>query len=393
MGYEYEDGSLISKTLVLQILKLHQLTKNAIASNKYIIFGAGSTQLLNAAVHALSVGSHNTSPTKVVASIPYYPVYKSQTELFESKRYKFKGDTSLWKKKCSNSSSSMNFIEFVTSPNNPDGQLKKGILKGGSSSVKTIHDLAYYWPHYTPIPAALDEDLMIFTLSKLTGHSGSRFGWALIKDKDVYERMVKYVDVNTYGVPRETQLRALKLIKVVLEEEGSNNGSKIFEFGYETMKHRWQKLSKSLSISKRFSLQDLPPQYCTFSQIVRSPSPAFAWIKCEREEDKDCYKVLKEGKIKGRGGMAFGAEKSYVRLSLCKSNDDFDLLLQRIEKLAFQEEKVVTTTLILGENIRNCTKVFELCSIDEYQYGKTKACGHKFLIHRNETTIGGLGMQ
>ncbi|KAM7507360.1 hypothetical protein LguiA_017813 [Lonicera macranthoides] len=66
---------------------------------------------------------------------------------------------------------------------------------------------------------------------------------------------------------------------------------------------------------------------------------AFAWIKCEREEDKDCYKVLKEGKIKGRGSMAFGAEKSYVRLSLCKSNDDFDLLLQRIEKLAFQEEK------------------------------------------------------
>lgn len=74
MGYEYEDGSLISKTLVLQILKLHQLTQNAITSNKYVIFGAGSTQLLNAAVHALSAGSHNKAPTKVVASIPYYPV-------------------------------------------------------------------------------------------------------------------------------------------------------------------------------------------------------------------------------------------------------------------------------------------------------------------------------
>lgn len=97
--------------------------------------------------------------------------------------------------------------------------------------------------------------------------------WALIKDKDVYERMVRYVDVNIYGVPRETQLRALKLIKVVLEEEGSNNGTKIFEFGYETMKHRWQKLRNCLSISKRFSLQDLPPQYCTFSQILRPPSP------------------------------------------------------------------------------------------------------------------------
>lgn len=75
----------------------------------------------------------------------------------------------------------MNFIEFVTSPNNPDGQLQKAILKGGrSSTVKRIHDLAYYWPHYTPIPAPLDEDLMIFTLSKLTGHSGSRFGYYFI---------------------------------------------------------------------------------------------------------------------------------------------------------------------------------------------------------------------
>jgi hypothetical protein len=72
------------------------------------------------------------------------------------------------------SSSSMNFIEFVTSPNNPDGQLKKAVLQG--PFAKQIHDLAYYWPHYTPIPSPVDEDLMLFTLSKLTGHAGSRFG-------------------------------------------------------------------------------------------------------------------------------------------------------------------------------------------------------------------------
>jgi len=77
----------------------------------------------------------------------------------------------MWKDDCSNSS----FIELVTSPNNPDGQLKKAILQG--QYVKTIHDLAYYWPHFTPITQpAVDEDLMIFTLSKLTGHAGSRFG-------------------------------------------------------------------------------------------------------------------------------------------------------------------------------------------------------------------------
>ena len=65
-------------------------------------------------------------------------------------------------------------IEFVTAPNNPDGRLNKAVLQG--PNVKTIYDRAYYWPHFTPIPAPADEDLMIFTLSKLTGHAGSRFG-------------------------------------------------------------------------------------------------------------------------------------------------------------------------------------------------------------------------
>ena len=98
-------------------------------------------------------------------------VYKSQTDYFASVYFKFQGDTSLWK---NSSDVSTSIIEFVTSPNNPDGQLKKAVLDG--PNVKAIYDRAYYWPHYTPIPAPADDDLMIFTLSKLSGHAGSRFG-------------------------------------------------------------------------------------------------------------------------------------------------------------------------------------------------------------------------
>lgn len=168
MGYEFEDVSLISKQLENVIRKLHHTVGNANTSNKYILFGASSTQLLNAAVYALS---HHPSRTKVVASAPYYPVYKSQTELLDSKKYKFSGDTSSWKNK---TRSTTNFIEFVTCPNNPDGHLNKAVLQGKFS--RHVYDLAYYWPHYTPIPGPMDEDLMLFTLSKLTGHAGSRFG-------------------------------------------------------------------------------------------------------------------------------------------------------------------------------------------------------------------------
>lgn len=61
-------------------------------------------------------------------------------------------------------------IEYVTSPNDPDGLLQQSVL--GASAV--IHDHAYFWPHYSSIPAPADEDIMLFTISKISGHAGIR---------------------------------------------------------------------------------------------------------------------------------------------------------------------------------------------------------------------------
>jgi hypothetical protein len=85
----------------------------------------------------------------------------------------------------------------------------------------------------------------------------------------VYERMTTYMTLSTIGVSHDSQLRALKLIKVALED----GARAIFKFGYEIMRDRWEKLSKTLSTSKRFSLQKLAPQFCSFYQKVRAPSP------------------------------------------------------------------------------------------------------------------------
>ncbi|KAK3009562.1 hypothetical protein RJ639_013539 [Escallonia herrerae] len=169
---------------------------------------------------------------------------------------------------------------------------------------------------HTSLPFQLQQikTIMVFTLSKLTGRAGSRFGWALVKDEAVYQQILKYTDENCFGVSRDVQLRALKLLKVVLEGEGRE----IFGFAHKTMSDRWEKLSEALSSSKCFSIQDLAPQYCSFFQRVRGPSPAYAWFKCEREEDKDCHRVLGDAGIIGRRGTLFGAGSRYVRLSLIK---------------------------------------------------------------------------
>ncbi|XP_058188827.1 tryptophan aminotransferase-related protein 3-like isoform X2 [Rhododendron vialii] len=330
MSYVFENNSHISHELEKHIRRVHSIAKNAATSGKYIVFGAGSTQLLNAAVYALSP-QNSSSPAKVVASIPYYPIYETQTGFVNSVNFEFEGDASLWKN--STSDSSINVIEFVTAPNNPDGKLNKPTLQG--PSVKTIHDLAYFWPHFTAIPAPADEDLMIFTISKLTGHAGSRFGWAVVKDEAVYQRIVWYMILSEMGVSRDAQLRALKLLKVVLEE---GEGNEIFEFAYQTMRKRWERLSRVISMSNRFSIQEIPPQFCTFFQKVRGPSPAYAWLKCEWEEDKDCSAVLRGANILSRNGSMFAARNRYVRLSLIRTDDDFEFLLHRMNNLVSDED-------------------------------------------------------
>ncbi|KAL4311385.1 hypothetical protein GQ457_01G010630 [Hibiscus cannabinus] len=282
MSYTYNDNTFFSQQLERLIHKLHAFVGNAITRNRYIVFGAGSTQVLSAAAYALSLqNTSSQSPTRVVASIPYHTLHKDQMEYFNSEKFKFEGDPYTWKNR---SDGTANVIEFVTTPNNPDGRLSGAILDG--PNVKTIYDRAYYWPHFTPIPAPADEDLMVFTLSKLTGHAGTRFGWAIIKDETVFNRMVTHMKMNSLGVSKDAQFRAFKLLKALLEE-----GTGIFDFAHRTMKRRWERLAA----------------------IISSSNP-YAWLKCEREEDKDCYEVLMAANIIGRRGNVFGSEDHYVRL-------------------------------------------------------------------------------
>ena len=91
----------------------------------------------------------------------------------------------------------------------------------------------------------------------------------MIKDETVFNRMVIHMKLNSMGVSKDSQLRAFKLLKTVLEGEGKE----IFDFAYQTMKARWERLTRALSLSNRFSLQKINPQYCIFYNKVREFSP------------------------------------------------------------------------------------------------------------------------
>ncbi|ESQ33391.1 hypothetical protein EUTSA_v10010020mg [Eutrema salsugineum] len=322
MSYIYQDGTSVSKELEKVIRKLHGVVGNAITENRFVIFGSGSTQLLAAAVHALSFIESSSPPARLLASVPFYAMYKEQAEFFDSAHLKFEGDAFAWKKS-EDSDNVTQVIEVVTSPNNPDGMLKRAVLQG--PNVKTVHDYAYYWPYFSPITVPADEDLSLFSLSKTTGHAGSRFGTNL----SVYEKMKRYVTLSSMGVSRVTQLQVLELLKVVV----SDGGDEIFSFGYETLKKRWDTLNKIFSMSNRFSLQTTKPEYCNYFKKVRDFTPSYAWVKCERVEDTNCYEIFRAAKITGRSGKVFGSEERFVRLSLIRSQDDFDHLIDMLKKL------------------------------------------------------------
>ncbi|KAK3123291.1 hypothetical protein QOZ80_8AG0628060 [Eleusine coracana subsp. coracana] len=258
--------------------------------------------------------------------------------LLVTEEYRWDGTTAKWATASHDASNGI--IELVTSPNNPDTQLNKQVLSGSAAIV----DHAYYWPHFTHIPVPADEDIMLFT-AKLSGHAGSRFEWALIWDKNIAERANNYVQESTMGTPRDGHLRMLVIMKAVLAN--LHGEEDIFAFGHDVMSSRWRRLSRLSAVvsrSRRISLQEIPPQYCTYFKRTTEPSPAYVWVKCEREEDEDCHKVLLEAKIITRSGVWCGAGRRYTRASLLKMDDYFDMLLERITDLVNSEKYNATTS-------------------------------------------------
>ncbi|XP_073014169.1 tryptophan aminotransferase-related protein 2 [Typha latifolia] len=308
-----------------EVRRLHGLVGNAVVEERHVIVGTGSTQLFQAALYALSPPDAS-EPMSVVSAVPYYSSYPSVTDYLRSGLFRWFGDAHAFKGET--------YIELVCSPNNPDGTIKEAVLK--SKFGKTIHDLAYYWPQYTAIVGTADHDIMLFTVSKSTGHAGTRLGWALVKDRDVAKKMVKFIELNTIGVSKDSQLRAAKILKVVsdgYELPNPDGMDKLFDFGRRLMAARWERLHEAVKASGFFSLPEFSSGFCTFFKERTATYPAFAWLKCEKEEIRDCEGFLKEHNILTRSGKHFGVASKFVRVSMLDRDENFDLFVKRISSL------------------------------------------------------------
>jgi hypothetical protein len=99
------------------------------------------------------------------------------------------------------------------------------------------------------------------------------YRWALVRDEKVAKRSYEYVQNSIMGASRDTQLRPADagIVKVMLAN--LHGKEDIFAFGHDVMRSRWRRLSAVVSRSRRISLQRIMPQYCTYFNRVREPSP------------------------------------------------------------------------------------------------------------------------
>lgn len=92
-------------------------------------------------------------------------------------------------------------------------------------------------------------------------------------------------------------------------------------------------------IEKIENVPNWPPHFHLLVPItwadwrLNSSNAAYAWVKCEWEEDEDCFRVMRSANITGRAGPIFKADNHYVRLSLIRGDDDFELLINHLNKL------------------------------------------------------------
>lgn len=88
--------------------------------------------------------------------------------------------------------------------------------------------------------------------------------------------MTKFIEINTIGVSKDSQLRAAKVLKTVSDscsEHSDRNGKSFFTYSYNEMSSRWKQLREAVKQSGHFSLPDFPSEFCKFLGYKFEPQP------------------------------------------------------------------------------------------------------------------------
>lgn len=263
------------QSLKNSIKDLHLMIGNANVENKHIVVGAGATQIILGLLTVLKKElSDPVFGEKVTSAWAPPPHFSRFPVLANFAGLEWKND-----KKA---------LSIYTIPNNPDGAF---------STYNKCHilDLSYMWPQYTDKIKKYNHPIMVFSLSKATGHASTRIGWAIIKDRKIALALEKYIELSSSGLSIDAQIKAEKVIQSQLKEDFT-----VFEDGKKTLRDRWERV---LELKK----ENLLP-----FELLNS-SGMFLWAKGECPLG-----------VMGMNGNLLGGQKNQFRLNLGCSDETFD---------------------------------------------------------------------
>ena len=154
---------------------------------------------------------------------------------------------------------------------------------------------------------------MLFSLSKMSGHSSSRLGWALIKDKKIATYMNDYIWLHSHGVSVDAQFRGYSFIQSII-----NDGGKFFPFVKSKIEIRSKMLKTMLSRYGKGRIE-----------IISPDGFVVVWLKCIGLGN--CGNFFESIGVTLNPGPTYGADENYARFNLQGEYTDFIILLQKLE--------------------------------------------------------------
>jgi L-tryptophan--pyruvate aminotransferase len=294
----YHKGRAIPE-LHQAICHLHTDIGNAVVKDREIVVGHGATQVL---IAAMWVWWDLYESCNFFIKPPYWFRLDKMAEMVSPDF----GFTTMLDGEYTEEVKKLDYAgEVVISPNNPDNSIRKHEL------AWPIYDLCYNWPQYTE-PVKQNEDIMIFSLAKATGHAGTRIGWAIVKDPNVAEKMRYYIEMTTGGVSVEAQLRAER---VITDSTWWTEGQSVFAYGKLVLSNRWQTFRKAV------------PDWL----ILNNNSGMFAWVSSDYFSGRTLESVFEDLGIKVMDGQKCGGGDLDARINLGCSEEEFSGLIQALE--------------------------------------------------------------